>query len=608
MFEMSVSEQAHRCMQLQQWGHAVPLWQAVLQQHPEDAQATLALAECLRHLDLLDEAVVMVRNALAQLRSCLPADQWPSVRLGAAGREGALWAQAALQLAQLHAAQFRYAEAGAGFSEWLAHPVWGHRAAVGLAGVWLHEGYPTKAIEALTLHAQSHAEAREMLALARFEAGDAAGALANVWPQTGQTLVPHALSNALMFASYLPDCAHYIQNLRASAEDLWRSADTNWMGSVGPNAAEKPVYGRLSRERSATRPLRVGWVSADFYAHPIGYFLAAFWPHLRHEGIENFCYDNGRQHDAWTERLQLSASGWVSIAGWSAEAVCAAVAQDGLDVLIDLSGHTQGHRLDVFAQRACGVQASYLGYFSTTLVPAMDYLITDAVHVLAHEQDECSEDVVYLPGSRFCYSPPVDAPNPLPPPVLRNGYVTWGAFANVAKISDGCVALWASVLLAMPDSRLQLRWKSLVDSGVRQSLRERFASHGVALGRIELYGAVRHADLLAAYGEVDVTLDTWPFSGATTTCESLWMGVPVVTLVSDRPAGRQSASILLTLGQSDWIADTREAFVQQAYACASNVHGLIKSRQGLREKIASTSLGDGRLFAKGFAQTLRGLV
>jgi predicted O-linked N-acetylglucosamine transferase (SPINDLY family) len=178
----------------------------------------------------------------------------------------------------------------------------------------------------------------------------------------------------------------------------------------------------------------------------------------------------------------------------------------------------------------------------------------------------------------------------------------------LAKISDGCVALWARVLLATPNSRLQLRWKTLVDSGVRQTLRERFASHGVSPGRIEMYGATRHADILAAYGEVDVALDTWPFSGATTTCEALWMGVPVVTLVSDRPAGRQSASILQTLDASDWIAHSEEDFVLRAVACADDHDALVLSRQGLRKKMASTSLGDGRLFAHGFAQTLRRLV
>ena len=601
---MNRSEQAHRCMQLQQWGDAVPLWQALLQQSPEDVQAALALAECLRQLGLLDEAVVMARNALTQIQARLPAEQVPHVWRGAAGPDGALWAQAALQLAQLHAAQQRHEEAGAGFSQWLAHPVWGAQAAVGLAGVWLQEGYPTRAIAVLSPFAQSHAEVKQTMALACFEAGDAAGALAALAPAAGQPLALPALSNALMFASYVPEYEQHLQALREWARLLWPSEGPPDVAMEVANA----LRGRLSRERALARSLRVGWVSADFYAHPIGYFLASFWPHLRQEGIENFCYDNGRQHDAWTDRLKQGAARWVSIAGASTETVCDAVAQDGLDVLIDLSGHTQGHRLDVFARRACAVQASFLGYFSTTLVPAMDYLITDAVHVLPHEQKVCSEQVVYLPGSRFCYAPPTDAPEPSSPPVLRNGYVTWGAFADLAKISDGCVALWARVLLAMPDSRLQLRWKGLVDSGVRDTLRERFARHGLAPGRIELYGATRHSDMLAAYGEVDVALDTWPFSGATTTCEALWMGVPVVTLVSDRPAGRQSASILQTLGEPDWIAETQEAFVQRACACASNAAGLVKARKGLRQKMASTTLGDGRLFAQGFAQTLRGLM
>ena len=598
---MTLFEQARQCMKRQQWGAAVPLWQAMLQQAPEDIDAVLALAECLRQLGLLDEAVVMARNALAQAQAKVPASQVAGVPTGAGGREGALWAQAALQLAHLYALQQRQDEAGAAFSQWLAHPVWGAQAAVGLARVWLHEGYPMRAMQALSPFALTHAEATQAMALALFEAGDASRALEAAWPTAVDVTDLHALSNALMFASYVPGYETHLQALRELAQPV--------MAHIGGGPAVQGLaHGRMTPQQTAARPLRVGWVSADFYAHPIGYFLASFLPHLSDEGVQSFCYDNGQKHDAWTDRLVQASTRWVPIAKLNAQDVCDEVARDGLDILIDLSGHTQGNRLDVFARRACSVQASFLGYFSTTLVPAMDYLITDALHVLPHEQLLCSEQVAYLPHSRFCYAPPEFSPEPVPPPVIRNGYVTWGAFTNLAKISDGCVALWARVLLATPDSRLQLRWKTLVDSGVRQTLRERFASHGVSPGRIEMYGATRHLDMLAAYGEVDVALDTWPFSGATPTCEALWMGVPVVTLVSDRPAGRQSASILQTLDASDWIAHSEEDFVQRAVACADDHDALVLARQGLRKKMASTSLGDGRLFAHGFAQTLRRLV
>lgn len=581
---MTLKTQARDCMQRQAWSAAVNLWQRVLQQTPEDADSALALAECLRRLGLLDEAVVMVKNALAQIRADLPAQQ-------------ALHARASLMLAQLHLAQGRRDDAGAAFSPWLSHPTWGVQAALGVAQVWLAEGYPSRAAAALAPFAAQDPDAAQAWALAQFEAGDAEAALAKLLPTEGSPLSADALSNALMFANYTRGYRQHLQTLRPLAEQVF-----------GPGDAPAPAQAAApNTQRANGRALRVGWISADFRAHPIGYFLSGFFPHLQAEQVDNFGYHNGHQHDAWTDRLARHCTRFESIAGWSTSAVCERLAADELDVLIDLSGHTQGHRLDVFARRACRVQASFLGYFSSTFVPEMDYLITDAMHVLPEEAALYSEALVYLPHSRFCYAAPQDAPAPQPPPCLQNGYVTWGAFTNLAKVSDECVALWSQVLHATPDSRLQLRWKTLVDGSVRQALRERFVQHGIAPGRIELHGAMRHADMMAAYHEVDVVLDTWPFSGATSTCEALWMGVPVITQISERPAGRQTASILQTLGETQWIAPNPDEFVALALACAKDTALRTHQRIALRKKIASTSLGDGRLFAQSMAQTLYSL-
>lgn len=626
----SLREQARHRMQQGQWGEAIGLWQAVLQAQPRDAASALALSTCLQQLQLLDEAVVMAKNALAAAEAAEnDAGSAHAAGPGAIRPAGELRAQARLQLAHLYAAQKREADAGMAYSALLGQPGVDVPAAIGLSQVWLREGYPTRALAALAplaARAADHPELAQALALAHFEAGDAPSALAALLPsaplaaQSAQSAqaapVPApgtlpsaaAMSNALMFASYVPEQREIEERLRPWVAQVWpATGSAQARPAPGAAGADARSAAPSSPAQAPQARLRVGWVSADFYAHPVGYFLAGFLPHLREHGVDSILYANGRRQDAWTDRLAQAAQAVVAIDGLSTEAACARIAQDGLDILIDLSGHTQGHRLDVFARRACRVQASYLGYFSSTLVPAMDGLITDRSHVPPEDDERYSERLVYLPHSRFCFAPPPEAPAPAEPPGLRNGYITWGAFTNLAKISDACVAQWAQVLQATPGSRMQLRWKTLVDAGLRQSLRERFARHGIAPGRIELHGAMRHADMLAAYAEVDVVLDTFPFSGATTTCEALWMGVPVLTRVADRAAGRQTASILQTLGEPGWIAGSEAQLVEIARALAQDAQGLARTRAGLRQKMAATTLVDGRRFAAGMAQVLRDL-
>lgn len=579
--------QARDAMLRQQWGEAIGLWQQHLQSQPQDASAALALSTCLRHLQLLDEAVVMARNALAAAEAQPPANGGEDLR-----------PQVRLQLAHLHAAQQRSDEAGAAYSALLGQPGVGLPAAIGLAQVWLAEGYPSRALAVLAplSHlASQEPELAQALALAHYEAGDAGAAVAALMPAPGLLPSPAALSNALMFASYVPELRAVEEALGPRVAQVLATTP-----SALPAGLALPDSGTPGR-------LRVGWVSADLHAHPVGYFLAAFLPHLREEGVDSVLFSNGHKHDAWAERLAQAAERVVAITGLSTDAACAAVAQEGVDLLVDLSGHTQGHRLDVFARRACPVQAAYLGYFASTFVPAMDWLITDRVHLPPEEADRYSERVAYLPGSRFCWAPPPDAPAPGEVPCARNGYLTFGAFTNLAKISDACVAQWARVLTALPGSRLQLRWKSLVDAQVRQALRQRFAAHGIAPGRIELHGSMRHADMMAAYQEVDVVLDTFPFSGATTSCEALWMGVPVITRSSDRAAGRQTASLLESLGRTDWIGASEDAFVARATACARDTQSLAQARSSLRQEMAASPLTDGRQFAGNFARLLREL-
>lgn len=586
--------QAREHLRNQRWADAVPLFQQVLQAQPQQVAACLELSTCLQRLGLIDEAVVVARTALPHASAAPPGDGLDDPH-----------AAVHLQLAHLYFAQQRFDAAGAAFTGLLAHPQLAAQAAAGVARVWLHEGYPGRALQALRPHegASNAGDVAALHALALFEAGDAPAACELLSAHLQRAHAPQpALSNALMFASYTLEYAQRVSLLRPWAERLY---------AVGEGAADRGAPGSGAAPRSAARPsaaaLRVGLVSADFCAHPVGYFIASFLPHLAAHGVQVLLYSNGTREDGITARLRQTAARCVSIAQLDTAAALQCIRADAPDVLVDLSGHTEGHRLDVFAARACPVQASFLGYFASTFVPAMDWLIADPWLIQPHEEAGCSERVVRLPHSRFCYQAPDDTPAPAASPSLVNGYVTFGACANVAKLGDACIALWSRVLQAVPGSRLVLRWKTLVDTTVRQSLRDRFAAHGVALGRIELHGAVRHRDMMAAYAEIDVALDTHPFSGATTSCEALWMGVPVLTLPGDRPAGRQSASILHTLGRPEWVARDADGFVRIARELGADGAGRSVWRTTLRTQMAATTLADGAAYAAEFAQVLRRL-
>ena len=240
----------------------------------------------------------------------------------------------------------------------------------------------------------------------------------------------------------------------------------------------------FANDRSPGRRLRIGYVSGDFRLHPVGFLLARVLEAHDRAAVEIFCYANQAKADAMTQRLQAAADHWRGIAGLSDADAAELIIRDGVDILVDLSGHTAKNRLPLFALRAAPVQACWLGYFGTTGLGAMDYLVMDGDAVPPGEERWYSEALVRLPYGRFCYAPPDYAPAPVDPPALKRGYVTFGSFNNIAKIGPDVVALWADVLRAAPQSRLLLKWKSLDDEGARRRLAEAFADAGVAGERL----------------------------------------------------------------------------------------------------------------------------
>ncbi|WP_188260600.1 tetratricopeptide repeat protein [Azospirillum tabaci] len=405
---------------------------------------------------------------------------------------------------------------------------------------------------------------------------------------------PMAHSNVLMAQHYVPECGN--ADFLAAARD-WAERS----GGALPAAA--PV---VRDDRS--RPLRIGYVSSDFNSHPVGYFLESVLRAHDRSAVTAFGYANNGRTDDVTESLRAAADGWRPIVGMDDTAVADLIRRDGIDILVDLSGHTGNNRLTLFARRPAPVQASWLGYFGTTGLPTMDWIIADR-HVLPPGEERFFTETVWrLPDSYLCFTPPAEDVAVGPLPALDGGSVTLGAFHNRAKITRPTVALWARILTALPQARLLLKSREFADYGVRQTLRDQFAAHGVAPNRLRMEGKTPRADYFNSLNRIDIALSPIPFGGGTTTVESLWMGVPVVTLRGDRWAGRIGVSFLETLGLADrLVADSPADYVAKTAALVGDLESLAALRAGLRERVRQSPLCDAPAFARALEEAYRSM-
>jgi predicted O-linked N-acetylglucosamine transferase (SPINDLY family) len=371
--------------------------------------------------------------------------------------------------------------------------------------------------------------------------------------------------------------------------------------------AARAVALPLDRDRSPDRPLRVGYVSADLYRHPVGWLGSA--PIMAHDrtSVTVFLYANQTHSDPLTESLRRSAQSWIPIMGLDDDSVAARIVADQIDILVDLSGHTAGNRLAVFARRPAPIQVTWLGYSATTGLPSMDYMLLDNLHLCDGAESSILERVVCLPRVRFCYAPPDYASDVAEPPSAIGGPTIFGSFNNLAKLNGSVVALWSRVLVAVPRSRLLLKWRSLADPAMQSRIRRAFDRHGIDGDRIELEGASEHAEMLRRYSRVDIALDPFPFSGGQTSCEALWMGVPVVTLAGSRPFSRQTHAILHTIGRPDWSAGNAEEYVEVAARLAGNPIELGRIRKNLRQQMVTSPLSDAPGLARNLERAYREL-
>jgi predicted O-linked N-acetylglucosamine transferase (SPINDLY family) len=296
---------------------------------------------------------------------------------------------------------------------------------------------------------------------------------------------------------------------------------------------------------------------------------------------------------------------WRFIVGVSDEDADAMIRQDEIDILVDLSGHTGGNRLQLFARRPAPVQASWLGYPSTTGLSAIDYLLMDAAAVPEGAEQYCSEAVARLPYGRFCYTPPAYAPEPIDPASREGSPITFGSFNNLAKIGAPVIRLWAEVLKATPGSRLVLKWKALQDPFTRRRIGQAFGSLGISADRLEFRAATPHVQMLAEYGAIDIALDPFPFCGGLTSCEALWMGVPVVTLPGERPVSRQTLGFLNAIGHAELAASSHDDYVRVAAELAADPKRRADLRRSLRQSMAASPLCDPDRFTPALEATFR---
>ncbi len=353
-----------------------------------------------------------------------------------------------------------------------------------------------------------------------------------------------------------------------------------------------------------TARLRVGLVSGDLRQHAVAYFLDNVIRYFDSSKIELIAYSTNAREDTFTDRLKPYFSSWKSLVGLSDENAAILIHDDGVQVLIDLSGHSSGNRLPIFASKPAPVQVSWLGYFATTGLNAMDYFIADKIGVPISNHGQFVEKIKYLPDTRLCFSVPDVEVAVSPLPALANQYVTFGSFQNTAKVGDDVLMLWAQVLKALPNARLRLQSKALGDAAVAEKILERLVNCGIDPKVVSMHGFVSRQGYLEAHAEIDMILDTFPFNGGTTTCEALWMGVPTLTVAGDNLIARQGASMLSAAGLGDWIASDAGDFVNKAIAFAQDTHFLADLRGKLRAQVIVSPLFDGQLFARNMEQAL----
>jgi predicted O-linked N-acetylglucosamine transferase (SPINDLY family) len=458
-------------------------------------------------------------------------------------------------------------------------------AALGLA--YHLNGEPQNALPSLQTAIElepTSAVSHESLGRYLFDLGNAESSLAEF--RLAVELDParqSAQSNFLFALNYVP---------RITPEEVFKE-HLAWARRCAARRAER----QWPNDASPGRKLHVGYVSPDFKNHAVAYFIEPVLAVHDRTQFEVFCYADLVTEDAVTERLRRAGGTWLGVADWTDERLAGRIREDRIDILVDLAGHSAGgKRMLMFAGKAAPVQISWLGYLNTTGLEAMDYRISDWHACPADWERYHSERLIRMPDSQWCYAPLAEAPDVGPLPARKRGGVTFGSAHNIVKISPRVIETWGRLLRNVPESRLIMvvpRPAHLADR-----ILESFRRNGVEAERIELIDKLSVVDFLSLHNRIDINLDAFPYSGGTTTCHSLWMGVPVVTLAGQTMPSRGGASLLSVVGLSELIALDEEQYVAIAAALARDLDRLEELRRGLRERVARSPLTDAARFTR----------
>ncbi|HJT99084.1 MAG TPA: tetratricopeptide repeat protein [Rhodanobacteraceae bacterium] len=471
----------------------------------------------------------------------------------------------------------------------------------------------------------THAKAAANLAALRMRAGDARGARRIV--ESARKLRP--LDVPLLIAQadiekQLGECEAaadaYRAALAVTPDDLaLRSSylfTLNFCADIDAATllAEHREYGRrlasgIARLPTPAHPtphrrLRIGYVSPDFRRHSVSCFIEPVLRHHDRSVVEVYCYYNHDTRDDVTERLEQLADRWCDIVDFDDAAAARRIADDGIDILVDLAGHTTGGRLGVFAHKPAPVQVTWLGYLCTTGVSAIDYRLCDAHTDPARIAESWqTEKPLRLPNAQWCYQPQVPLPEPSALPRIANGFWTFGSFNQSSKLNTALIETWARLLGAIPGSRLRIVGVS--HAPLEEKIRAIFAAGRIEADRLDVVGRVAIEDYFPQYRDVDIALDSLPYNGATTTCDALLMGIPVATVAGDRSIARGGVSLLRTVGLDAWIAESTDELTPIVQSQIHDVSRIAALRETLPATMRASALMDGQRFARNLEAAFR---
>ncbi len=566
----SLLQQARQLIRENQYEKAIYCLQELLVHDPDVASHYLEISSCLIALGKLDEAIVVVKQGMAHANQNF---------MGVCQQ----------QLGNILLRQQRYELAAPLFEQLIAKNTLGLDAYLGLSNIYLQTHQPNKAIKVLKTaphDIKSHNAYILNLTLAMFQIREVDSAIETIldyWKT--QAVDKDLLSNAMMFASYTSKHDDFLNQITPHLNTFYEITSTKQL--------RKYAHDRL----------RVGFVSGDFRMHPVGYFLHSFLSELN-KFLDIYIYSNNSYADHLTSQIRKCCAKFSLIDQLSTETAAQRIVNDEIDVLIDLSGHTAKNRLDIFHKRAAPYQLSYLGFPESTGLAQIDGQITDVAHIHEAEVSLYPEKIWYLPGSRFSFLPAINLPEIADFPMLSNHYITFGNVGNPCKISPSCANIWGQVLLAFPNARLKLKHQLWDDLLLKKSVLKIWTDMGVEPGRIEFYTSSQYDVYIEFFTEIDFILDSYPFSGGTTTCEALWMGVPVLTIPGFFPASRQGVSILQTLDEDQWVFKDVNQLIQFVKNINDNPYSMSDFKRNIRSKIKRSTVGNGSEFAQNFNKIL----